>query len=901
MRGRSGGFGVGPLGIGGFLVAARAELGDRHEPVHAARHRRCRAVAVGRHLGRGADVAGRRAAGRFRRRRHQGRAGHVGRKARARATSARRSRCSATPCNSGVRLRAVGDRSVLLPGGSEGLSGSRLLQRARRSGSARRATSPRRTSSPTSSVITCRTCSGLSERASARSADGRQQRVGRAGAAGRLLRRRLGPRRVAARARSRRRQGRARSRRRRGSAARGRGDRRRPAAEDVHRPGDAGSLHARLVGAACRVVQARDGIGRPALVRRIGRRRRSRSSDREAAARRSTARTRAVACRCRRMFWRRPDLRVPHLPLRPFAPARSHLVACTTAGPGISRTGRRDTPLRHPRSVAQRRARSGNASRNQPPARARPAASRHDRRAGSLLNRRLESVQHRAPVAPRVELQVVGLQPDLSGERHDADRRRRCHAYSRRQRRLDAAAPAAAASASSERLESAASHAARGRRRARSAAVGARRGVRIEARHERVGGDEMRRASPRRRAASGGCTWFAVKRSCWLEREVRVGEDEVRADDAAPAQQLRQQQHRDRDGPDAAAARDDEQIEIAVGLEIQVGDAARQRDQPRERQRADQRAAAACWCEERAGCAPRAGAARRPGRRGRSEKRIRRGSRRCAAAARCRRRRRESPTASARTRSACGAAARASADSRTATRRSRCARWPAPVEVIPTSSPTPIATSSAAAPLILHRHGPQRDDASGRQEQLGAERRPRGALDRPQRESAARSCTTLTTSASAQSRGVRALAVPADQLMRQREVQRHQRKRQQQDAERRHRAARTARRRRTAPASRPRPEHRRRRDRGRGDRHRDAQRAAAGRRRDTATAAPRPAPPPGTAAALRPAGTPRCRARPPRCPTTAAPGTRRCGNRAPTARCPRRSARRRAGSVVQGG
>ena len=116
-------------------------------------------------------------------------------------------------------------------------------------------------------------------------------------------------------------------------------------------------------------------------------------------------------------------------------------------------------------------------------------------------------------------------------------------------------------------------------------------------------------------------------------------------------------------------------------------------------------------------------------RRGRPEKRIRPGGRRCAGAARCRRRRRESRRASARIRSACGAAAAASADSRTATHRSRCARWQAPS----TSSPHPITTSSATAPSDFHRHGPQRDDASGGQEQFGAERRPRGAFDRPRR------------------------------------------------------------------------------------------------------------------------------------------------------------------------
>ena len=54
-------------------------------------------------------------------------------------------------------------------------------------------------------------------------------------------------------------------------AARGGGDRRRSAAEDEHRPGDARSLYARIVGAASRVVQAGDGNRRSALVQRVDR------------------------------------------------------------------------------------------------------------------------------------------------------------------------------------------------------------------------------------------------------------------------------------------------------------------------------------------------------------------------------------------------------------------------------------------------------------------------------------------------------------------------------------------------------------------------------------------------------------------------------------------------------
>ena len=50
----------------------------------------------------------------------------------------------------------------------------------------------------------------------------------------------------------------------------------------------------------------------------------------------------------------------------------------------------------------------------------------------------------------------------------------------------------------------------------------------------------------------------------------------------------------------AAAARHDEQIEIAVRLQVAVRDAARQRDQARERQRADQAQQACVALEERA-------------------------------------------------------------------------------------------------------------------------------------------------------------------------------------------------------------------------------------------------------------------------------------------------------------
>ena len=77
---------------------------------------------------------------------------------------------------SGVRLRAVGDRPVLLPGRSQGLPRPGFLQRAAGTASARPAISRRPTSSRTNSVITCRRSLGVEEQV--RQAAGRRVPIG---------------------------------------------------------------------------------------------------------------------------------------------------------------------------------------------------------------------------------------------------------------------------------------------------------------------------------------------------------------------------------------------------------------------------------------------------------------------------------------------------------------------------------------------------------------------------------------------------------------------------------------------------------------------------------------------------------------------------------------------------
>ncbi len=87
--------------------------------------------------------------------------------------------------------------------------------------------------------------------------------------------------------------------------------------------------------------------------------------------------------------------------------------------------------------------------------------------------------------------------------------------------------------------------------------------IRIEARHERVGRENVvEQLAPM--SGLRWITWLAVKRSCWSSARCESDEDEVRAHDAPPAQQLRQHEHGDGDAPDPAAARDDEQIEVAA-------------------------------------------------------------------------------------------------------------------------------------------------------------------------------------------------------------------------------------------------------------------------------------------------------------------------------------------------
>ena len=192
-------------------------------------------------------------------------------------------------------------------------------------------------------------------------------------------------------------------------------------------------------------------------------------------------------------------------------------------------------------------------------------------------------------------------------------------------------------------------------------------------------------------------------------------------------------------------------------------------------------------------------------------------------------------------------------------------------------------------------HAPQRDAAAGGQDDLGAERGPGRAVDRPGRNQprvqrdvdrererrrarrtragrpSRRADASARSSATAAETRAAACGTPAPRRVRRAVEQRDQ------------------------PAGGD-PEHGGRRDREAGDRNRDPRQRPQIAGAARATAARRRAPPPETAAAPRPGGTPRCRARPPRCRTRAARGRRRCGSRAPTARCPRRSARRRGGT-----
>ena len=109
---------------------------------------------------------------------------------------------------------------------------------------------------------------GLTARVQQDPRPGARQRFCRPRTAGGLFRWRLGPRGVAAGPLPGG-QGRARAWRRRRGVARGRVDRRRPPAEDVHRPRRARTIHARQFGAARRVVPAGTRVGGSAAVRHV--------------------------------------------------------------------------------------------------------------------------------------------------------------------------------------------------------------------------------------------------------------------------------------------------------------------------------------------------------------------------------------------------------------------------------------------------------------------------------------------------------------------------------------------------------------------------------------------------------------------------------------------------------
>ena len=85
-----------------------------------------------------------------------------------------------------------------------------------------------------------------------------------------------------------------------------------------------------------------------------------------------------------------------------------------------------------------------------------------------------------------------------------------------------------------------------------------------------------------------------------LELEVGVGDHEIRARHVTPAEQLGEQQDRDRHAPDVRPAGDDEEIEIAGAFQVHVRDAARQRHHPRVGNRAEDGQQTPVALEERA-------------------------------------------------------------------------------------------------------------------------------------------------------------------------------------------------------------------------------------------------------------------------------------------------------------
>ena len=157
--------------------------------------------------------------------------------------------------------------------------------------------------------------------------------------------------------------------------------------------------------------------------------------------------------------------------------------------------------------------------------------------------------------------------PRIRAAAHRLDQRRG-HAQHRFQQPLDHA-------------QRTAGHIHQRRRRRRAPAV------RIAARDKRIG-----RAELIERLAAGDRPQMdhlvRGKQILLLDREVRVGQNEVRADGPAPPQQPGQHQQHHGHRPNARSAGHDEQIEIAVRLEVAVRNAARQRHEPRERQRAHQ-------------------------------------------------------------------------------------------------------------------------------------------------------------------------------------------------------------------------------------------------------------------------------------------------------------------------
>ena len=213
------------------------------------------------------------------------------------------------------------------------------------------------------------------------------------------------------------------------------------------------------------------------------------------------------------------------------------------------------------------------------------------------------------------------------------------------------------------------------------------------------------------------------------------------------------------------------------------------------RQRTRPATASAGDARGKSGCALRGAAARRPDRRrSRGKKKPSRYSIVACSASLRAYERQNFASASAPIRSASGAAAPASAGSRRATRRARSARSRAPPAVIDRGAARRLTERAAGGIMTAPpdsrgsrardvRQGRrcddpcQRDEAANRHDELRWPRVAHAAPTMPIAGISRAFSATLNDERGGADDGVGAVAVPADQLMRQRVVQRHQRKR----------------------------------------------------------------------------------------------------------------------------